>query len=248
MRSASCCAVRVLVAGIIALLLWGSTAFSQGPVEILAVHYPPYEFEEPENGLRGFDHEVVLAAFEREGVEAKITYTQWSRAVGLAREGKAAGILSCAESKEREKDFLHSNPISTATLGFLTLDSFLGNPQRLEDAAKYRTGAVLSYVASQQLEEAGIEHDRSRNDEVALRKLKEHRIEMFFSYVEATLYMARPFFTKGELKAFPVDVTDYHLCISKNWPGAEALISAFNRGLAEIRTDGTYEAIHARYR
>lgn len=57
-------------------------------VLIVATNYPPYEMENPEKGLKGFDVEVAEEAFNRAGIRTRIEFYPWARALEMSEEGK----------------------------------------------------------------------------------------------------------------------------------------------------------------
>ncbi len=225
------------------------SANADGEIEILAVHFPPFEFEKPENGLKGFDVETVVEAFHRKGVVAKVVFTPWARAIEMGRKGKAAGILSCAKNAKREEYFATSEPISFATRGYSALESNeVGSITKIEDGADYDVGTVIGYASSKELTDVGIKHDLSPDINTTLQKLRAGRIDLFFSELNATKYMAKQIIPGVSLKHYPTSQKAYHLCVSRNWPGSIELLTLFNEGLVEIQSDGTYDKIHAKYK
>lgn len=218
-------------------------------VEILAVDFPPYEFENPENGLRGFDVEVVEAAFERVGHQAVVTFLPWKRAKKLVADGTAPGLLTCGYRPERETDFAFSSPISGASRGFYTAPGFKGGELAdFTDAKGHKVGVVLGYTTEAKMKELNIPYDASTTDVAALMKLNTGRIDMFLTVRENADYLGRQLPFINTLKFHVIKRVDYYLCVSRNWPDYRLLIENFNRGLRLIRSDGTYMSIHSRYR
>ncbi len=50
------------------ITVFSRTALAEEKIEILAVDFPPYEFEHPVDGLAGFDVDTLVTAFARRGL------------------------------------------------------------------------------------------------------------------------------------------------------------------------------------
>ncbi|WP_020591279.1 substrate-binding periplasmic protein [Kiloniella laminariae] len=218
-------------------------------ITILAVHFPPFEFEKPEKGLKGFDVETVVEAFARKDIKAGISFMPWARALEKGRKGQAAGILSCAKNSTREQYFIHSDPISFATRGYTALEKRgLSRISETKDGAAYTVGSIIGYASTTELKTAGIKPDLSPDLATALEKLRKGRIDLLFGEINATEYMAQKIIPDVTLISYPTSQKAYHLCLSRNWPGSDELLNHFNEGLAEVQSDGTDDQIHAKYR
>lgn len=215
-----------------------------------AVNFPPYEIEHPKRpDLRGFDVEVILAAFKRVSIEAEIEFRPWNRIVSLAKEGRIAGMVSCAWKKERDRYIRFSEPISYATHSFVVKEQYKGKVLRsLEDAIDLRNLVVAGYVTEVELETAKVDFDRAMNDQLAITRLLERPYDTFYASKENIEYLARENSFSDKIRIFEIRKTSYHLCFSKKWPNSDVLTIKFNEGLAALIKDGTYQTIHDKYR
>lgn len=234
-----------------AFSLLSSFSFAQEKsLNILAVHFPPYEFETPVDGLRGFDIEVVEAAYQRVGISIKFEFLPWPRAVELAYSGKAFALLSCAWNKKRGQHLFFSNEISSATHGyFFRKGGKIPTFTSLSDFKNMKIVAVRGYSTQMKLEDLSIEHITARSNKIALNLLHSGRVNFFYGSVEANLYIAKQMGISQYLGVNTLEApVPYHLCISQKWPNSKYLLDQFNKGLSEIKNDGTYAAIHSKYR
>lgn len=230
------------------LLLSVSAASAQNAVEILAVHFPPYEMEKPEGGLPGFDVEVYREAFDRVGRKGSVAFLPWKRAVHLSKTGRAPGVLSCAYKPSRDKDFIFSDVLSYATRGYYVRPEFDASGRVELDIAKGQTvTAVTGYTTEKTMQELGVTIDPSPTDIAAIRKLVNRRVDMFFTSKESADYIGRPVNLANSMKFLTVKTIPYYVCFSRSWPNAEKLVEEFNRGLRVLRSEGRYEEIHAKY-
>lgn len=218
-------------------------------VPIVTEDYPPYEMVEPVNGLRGFDYEVVTETFSRMGYAARIEFLPWSRALLRVRLGEAAGAMTCAHMPERESYILYSDPISSFTSGLFVRWEFDGpSPATLEDLHGQRTASVDSYESLGALRKAGLNPIAAPNPPSAVRMLIAKRFDYLYLSLESTEFVLRDLGLSGRVRFYPIEMQNFHVCFSRTYPGAEALVQDFNKALAAVRADGTYAAIHAKYR
>ncbi|MEH6403452.1 MAG: transporter substrate-binding domain-containing protein, partial [Sneathiella sp.] len=210
-------------------------------VIIHAVNYPPYEIENPgQDGLRGFDVEVVIEAFKRVGMSADVEFLPWNRVLSMAKKGTTVAALSCAKSESRDHFFNYSDPISQSTNAFVASTDFKGtDPKHLIDAKGYRIIAVRGYVNELDLKKEKLEYQYAMNDLAALNLLLKRDFDFFYTTIEFIKYVAVDLNVADQLQYFDMQLSkNYHLCFSRHWPNSEALLAKFNSGLAQVRADG----------
>jgi len=238
---------------ILVLLLAQTEPLSAAPgtgksLTILATDYPPFEMEVPVEGLSGFDYEVVIEAFARTGWNAKIVFVPWKRAVAEARAGNAAGLLSCAYRAQREEFFLYSDQLSSSTDGVYYRREFAADPISTHtDLIGKKVGAVTGYSTYAKLTDFGIEPIDIPNDEAGIRMLEVGRLNFFLNGRQATDFLIKLLGLSGRFDFAVIADKPLFLCLSKSFPNSEGLLLDFNKGLAEVKADGTYAFIHAKY-
>ncbi len=235
------------------LLLICMTTIARAQETVLTIHavnFPPYEIENPDiDSLLGFDVEVVVAAFKKVGRRAQVEFRPWKRIVAMAKAGTTVAMLSCGKTAGREEYIYYSDPISTATRTYVSSIGYSGNaPKSIEDVEGLKVLVVSGYAAEKELKAIGVNYEPIIDDASALRVLINRDFDVFYTTKEFVQYIAGGLGLSDKLKYFDTGKQlFYHLCFSKEWPGSKTLRDIFNKGLAEIRADGTYDAIHARY-
>ncbi|NRA18825.1 MAG: transporter substrate-binding domain-containing protein [Oceanospirillaceae bacterium] len=226
-----------------------SSADERGTLSIAAEHYPPYEMKEPINGLRGFDYEVSVKALSIAGYETEVEFLPWKRVIQYAEKGIVVGILSCAFNKERENYIIFSDPISAAVDGFYVRKKFSGpKPTSLEDVKEERVGSVFGYASTQELESIGFVPMTARNTEMAISLLLKKRFDYLYIGQQSTDFIIKELGVSDLLDFYPIHKIDYHLCFSKRYEGIKPIVKAFNAALLVLRKNGTYRAIHDKYK
>jgi len=223
-------------------------------VEILGVHYPPYEIENPTDNRRGHDLEVIEAAFANVGIKANFTFLPWNRAVMIVKKGDATALMSCSYRPERDEFYQFSDVISLSTRGFYGLANYDGPIiKKLEDVKKpefsnISFGIVQGYALEQILKNMGVAYDSAPNDALGLKKIFAGRTDLFLTTKENTEYLLREMGEARKLQFFRLFDAKYHVCFSKKAPNVEHLLAEFNKGLRMLQYSGRYEEIHANYR
>lgn len=244
------CLAHILTIAMLAACLWRATPARAGEtVTILAVDYPPFEMSEPVNGLHGFDHEVVVEAFSRAGLDARVVYVPWTRAVSDTTNGLSEALLSCARNGEREKVYLFSKPISQDTYGLYYRKDFdLPDIRTLEDVVGHSVASVSGYASLAKLVEIDADPIEVPSETAGFKMLALNRFDFLYSGRQATDFQIMQLGMSGQFGFVETENWDYHLCFSRRHPRSKDLLPLFNTGLAELRADGTYQKIHARYR
>jgi len=245
------CKIVLHILMISAISMFSLVTITQAETVVLAVDadYRPNEIDPPENGLRGFDVEVVEAAFERVGIKAEMKFLPWSRGKSMTKLGKFTGLFTCAYRPEREQYFLFSDKISQATAGFWMRRQFDGLvPESMQDVRGLKTGGILENSTLKSVQDVNPDTLRFRTIKLAVQNLIKGVFDYFYQIKETTGYTIKLMGVSGELKFSPIKEKLYVVCFSKKWPGIEGLMARFNRGLAAVKADGTYDAIHDKYR
>ncbi|WP_421780270.1 substrate-binding periplasmic protein [Kiloniella litopenaei] len=244
--------VNSLLFSLMILILMATPLWAEEPELVIhSVDFPPYEIENPgSDNLRGFDVEVVIEAFDRVNVEVEVNFLPWKRIVAMARAGTTLAMLSCEKTTERKEFIYYSNPISKATRTYVASAEYSGKtPYSMEDAHGAKILVISGYAAEDELKKANLKYEPVIDDMSALRILLSRDYDFFYSSREFVEYTARGQGIADKFQYFDTGKqVFFHLCFSKKWPNSKVLRDKFDKGLEEIQSDGTYDAIHAKYK
>lgn len=236
------------LAGLCLALVLIQPGLAQERLKLLAFDWPPFAFQDPQDGLPGLDIEIVGAALAQEGITVEYVFLPRKRATRMVAAGETPGVISCSFLPERQRDFLYSNAVSGANRGFYVRRDYAGPIlARAGDARGMSVGAVTGYATEAKLREIGITADPSPNDQVAIRKLLEKRIDLFYTVRESTDYHIKDMNLSDQLRFYYLYQVDYHVCFSRKWPGAESLADRLNAGLLKLYDSDIYDRIREKY-
>ncbi|MBL6933655.1 MAG: amino acid ABC transporter substrate-binding protein [Rhodospirillales bacterium] len=212
--------------------------------------FPPYKMENSDSGLPGFDVEFLEEVFKRAGISVQIEYMPWERALYEARYGRVDGVCSCSSTLEREKYLYFSDPLGKASSGLFSLsEKGFTNLTRVEDIGDKKVGVIKGYNIVENLHAAKIKNIvELTNESQGLEMLFRGRIDFYYSYDAPTLFYLKNRNQSDMVTYHEISYGDYYSCLSKNLDGSEVLLKKFNTGLRQIKKDGTYDKILARYR
>ena len=221
-------------------------------IEVLATDFPPYELEQPIGSLEGFDVEVLKAAFQRVGIQARVQFVPWKRVVKSIEMGKAAAMLSCVDAEKRRSYVAVSEPISALTPVLAVHSQYSGSPlHSLEDTRNLKGIGLRGYAYKDELSKQELPHVVLDSNEQALLFLIKGRADVFYTIQENAAYTAKKLHITDQIRYFALSdkqASPFHLCFSKHWPKYRTLLRQFNKGLKQIQIDGTYKTIHNKYR
>ncbi|MBL4739661.1 MAG: transporter substrate-binding domain-containing protein [Sneathiella sp.] len=248
LRSLGLCIVLTL--SICGLVTNGS---AKDALIFFAVNYPPYDIENDSSGKRGFDVEVVEAAFASVGINTEVQFRPWKRIMSEVESGKATGAVTCSDVQARRSWVYLSDKLSVTRLAIVVGKS--NEPKNIltvNDLKQLNTVAVNGYASEKELTKLGIEHVKTNTIESALKMVTyRDSIHAFYGGWESTQFVASTMGIQEKLTFLP-DTSKtphpFYVCFSQKWPNVKTIIEQFNKGLNKIRQEGLYETIHTRYK
>jgi polar amino acid transport system substrate-binding protein len=230
-------------------ILLGGLAWAAAPLRLACNDFPPHKIETPgADGLLGFDVDIINEALRRTGWTAKISFLPWKRALEFAIRGDIDGLCSCSRTPEREATLVFSDELGAVSVGVFARDAAaLGGIARIEDMKGRRVAVVGGYNLEGELSAAGAIVEAASSDKNALDMLVGGNIDLLYGYELTTRHFMRTEAAPAAVDYRELRRNPYYFCLSRKLPEAEATMADFNRGLAEMRTDGSIARILARY-
>ena len=218
-------------------------------ISIATLEYAPFTGKNLR--FNGFVNHVIAESFKRKGHAVKFAYLPWKRAVTETQKGQYAALSYVYLSKDREKEFYLSDPISDEKIVFFHLKS---NPiqdwETLADLRNYKIGATRGYTYThefwQAVESKQLNVDVTDSDRQNFKKLFAGRIDLFPSALANGYSFLRKEFPRSKLRLVtyhpkPLSETTGHLAFSRSRKNSANLLQVFNQGLAELKQTGSYD-------
>lgn len=223
----------VLLAGLLA-----SPLAQAQTVPLCVGDFPPYNSASlPEQGPV---LQIARAAFQHAGLAVNVEFLPWPRLLKRAEAGECA-IVGIWRSAERDRRYAFSSAIVRQELG---LFGRIGSP-RGELRAQLIGVERGSYMPEQLAREA-----QRRYPVQGIRQnftmLAHGRIDLAFSDRAAGEFLLRErpeLAARIEWKGPRLEYKDAHLAAARQSATASAWVDAFERGLARLKAEGSYQRI-----
>lgn len=201
-----------------------------------------------EGELRGFSLDIVTAAFDAVGCKVRFTAMPYARCVRDVEVGRQIGCFNTTNSQANQQKFLfHEEPLFRGRI-LIYADPDRRAPFTDED---FRTGTfsiVRGFTYTDSFDRnAEIDKIAVESDFQTLAMVARKRADFAVVYEKvAQFQMAR---NRARIDPAPVPVhslTEFDLFISfskARFARSKALARMLDRGLREIRSNGTYAAI-----
>ncbi|SDI28117.1 substrate-binding periplasmic protein [Pseudomonas panipatensis] len=220
-------------------------ALADEPLQLVADRWPPYA--DAQMPGRGLAVHFVSVALTRAGYAISYAEVPWPRALHGVRTGEYDVVVDAWYSDERATYGEFSEPYLNNRLRLIKRT---GSPiafERLSDLYPYPLAVVRGYSYS-----AELESDR-RVQKVPVLTFGNAAAMVAAGRVELTLedeltarYLLnrelRELRDKLEFLPKPLSENPLHILVSRANPHHAEIVAAFNRELAQMRADGSYDA------
>jgi polar amino acid transport system substrate-binding protein len=211
--------------------------------------YAPFESQNEKGEIVGFDIDVVSAVAQKAGFEVKFVNTPWEGIFNTLQQGDRDFLVSAITiTDERKQTMDFSSPYFDAQqLIAVKKTSKVG---KFDDLKKQKvgvqTGTTGDEVVTKLLGKNSTNVKRFESTPLALKELESGGVDavvadngVIINYV--TNNSAAGFKTVSD-KSFAPE--QYGLAVKK---GNTELLEKLNKGLADIKADGTYDQIYTKY-
>lgn len=211
--------------------------------------YAPFESQNDKGEIVGFDIDVVTAIAAKAGIEVKFVNTPWEGIFNTLAQGDRDFLVSAITiTDERKQSMDFSNPYFDASQLIAVREN--SKVAKFDDLKKLKvgvqTGTTGDEVVTKLLGKNSTNVKRFESTPLALKELEAGGVDAVVAdngVVEN--YVANnttaKFKTVSDSSFTP---EQYGLAVRK---GNTELLEKLNKGLADIKADGTYDQIYAKY-
>ena len=206
--------------------------------------YPPFSFMDTKGNLVGFDVDIAEALAEKMGVEVNVQSSPWNGIIAAMVGGRFdACICSMSDTEERRKAVTFTDSYYSSGLSVWVQEG-TNDVNSIADFSGKVVGSTLGETGNQWAVENANGEWRNQTFQGLpdmLNALTTGRIEVMIGddvpvmLAKKQNEMEIKMVDVGELPRFPAAIS-----IQKNKP---ELLAGLNEALAEIKADGTYQAI-----
>ncbi|MEO8152034.1 MAG: basic amino acid ABC transporter substrate-binding protein [Rhizobacter sp.] len=211
--------------------------------------YAPFESQNEKAEIVGFDIDVVSAVAKKAGIEVKFVNTPWEGIFNNLQQGDRDLLVSAVTiTDERKQTMDFSNPYFDAQ----QLIAVKANSKisKFDDIKKLKvgvqTGTTGDEVVSKLQGKTSANIKRFESTPLALKELEAGGVDAVVADNGVVInYMNNNSGSKFKTvadKAFQPE--QYGLVVKK---GNADLLGKLNKGLSDIKADGTYDQIYAKY-
>ncbi|KAA3628382.1 MAG: amino acid ABC transporter [Proteobacteria bacterium] len=234
----------------LALIAGGSGAALADSVRIATEGaYPPFNMKSASGELEGFDVDIAKALCAKMNAKCDIVAQDWDGIIpGLLAKKYDAIIASMSITDERKQKVAFTSPYYSNYLRFVAAKGS-GLQATAEGLKGKNLGAQRATIAAQHLEDNFRKSASVKvydTQEAAYLDLKAGRIDALLS----DIYPAYDWMQQADNSGFEfigdsIDINDkIGIAVRK---GDKSLAEKFDKALKEIRADGTYQKINAKY-
>jgi len=210
---------------ILAILLASDSPGNAQPLSIATSEWRPYGYLE-DGKPAGFASEVLAKVLNKMGVEYRIEFMPWQRALDLAKTGETDAVYSFSYNAQRAEFLLYpETPLHPSEYVLYIRKSDAGKLKfdTLDDLKGYKVGITRGYSYSDALLKklADLENsEEAENDEMNFEKLNAGSIDFFPEDLLSGLILLRKLSLRDKIAYLDkrVIIKDYFIAFSKRSP------------------------------
>jgi polar amino acid transport system substrate-binding protein len=229
---------------IVLLLLTQGAAAEK--LRLVADAWPPFTDATLVNG--GLATDIVTTALARAGYASDFEQVPWARALLGVGEGRYDVLVNAWYTNDRTKLGQFSGEYLLNRVRFLKRKDAPIEYSNLQQLHTYPIAIVRGYAYSPEFDDdASLQKVPVHNFSMAVRMVAAHRVKLTLEdeYV-ARYYLARESSKVRNAVEFlpkPLSENSLHILVSLKNPQHEQIVAGFDREIAEMKADGSYERL-----
>ena len=210
--------------------------------------YAPFNYTNADGSLGGFDIEIANALCDDMQMTCEIIAQDWDGIIPGLKAGKYDAIVAAMSiTPERAEQVSFTDPYFSNTLVFLAKEGSAFDPSNSDDINAKSIAAQRSTISSQWLEETYPAANMQLYDTLsnAFLDLGSGRVEAMISdKLPAVEWLSSASGSSYVVKGDEIDINDnFGIAVRLGDP----LQAKINTSLANIKANGTYDAINQKY-
>ncbi|GAB2918954.1 substrate-binding periplasmic protein [Rheinheimera gaetbuli] len=209
-------------------------------------YYPHYAADLPQQGAVS---EVVRQAFLLQGIDIKLEFMPFARALRQSQQADYIGLVAAWYDDERAQHFYYSQPLYANQIVFFKRKHKAIAYHDYTDLAAQglRLALIQGYLQPQGLMQSQPNLVQVATDEQAFFMLAKGRVDLVPADKLNGLYLLEnklpQYVEQLDWLTPALEQRPMYLLLSKQDPRSEYLMQQFNTGLSELRQSGQYQQI-----
>jgi polar amino acid transport system substrate-binding protein len=215
-------------------------------LRLVADAWPPFTDATLVNG--GLATDIVSTALARAGYASDFEQVPWARALLGVGEGRYDVLVNAWYTEERTRLGQFSGEYLVNRVRFIKRKDAPIEFNNLQELHTYPVAVVRGYAYSQAFDDdASLQKVPVHNFAMAVRMVAADRVKLTLEdeYV-ARYYLARESAKVRNAVEFlpkPLSENSLHILVSLKNPHHEEIVASFDREIAEMKADGSYEQL-----
>lgn len=218
---------------------------------VTAAQDPWAPFVQKDNANPGVSVEIITEAFKSQGHTVDFKIMPWTRALNEVKTGKVDVLVATWYTNERTSYLKYSDPYLENSLKFIKRKGDGYEYNGFDSLSGKTVGIIRNYGYGDEFLAATNFKKPEANDLVAnAKKLMAKRIDLTLEdelVAKSTLTGAGMNLADFEFTNNALSVNPLHVTSGLANPNNTQYIEAFNKGLAEIKANGKFDEILAKY-
>ncbi|MGL1903221.1 MAG: transporter substrate-binding domain-containing protein [Fibrobacterales bacterium] len=231
-------------------MLATSPLLAQNSISIAVGEWDPYISKDLKND--GVIAQIIVEAFELEGITVQFEYEPWQRALLEVEHGTKDATPGWSPVEERKTHFYFTDSFMDESMVFFHLKDTLFDWQTINDLSGKALGGVYYYNYLDEFEKAEksglITVDRTSSELLNFKKLLSGRISAFPVDLNFGYSLIHKNFTPEQAARLTHHKTPLYsepvvMLMSKKVPNNKRLLTLFNKGLKSLKKSGRFKEL-----
>lgn len=209
-------------------------------------YFPPFEYVDQNGVYKGFNVDIIRAIAIDMGLDIDIVPMTWKDAIAKLEVGEIDGLEGMKRTAERDGLYDFSDPYYTSALSIF-IEAQNNYIKSLDDLTHLKVAVQADDVAYAIVAKiAGVTIVETDSQLQALELLIAGEVDGYIGNRETGLYSIQKYEYQDYVKIIGESLNPQHYCIALK-RGSQIQLSLLNRGLANIKKDGTYDKIYKKW-
>ncbi len=225
-------------------------------IAVDAAGWPPFVYEDPKTGkASGASFDILREILTRANLDFEVKFLPWKRCLVLGANGDFDIVMDGTFSAERDKSFFFTEPFYTINSAlYYSVKQHPQGPPKINQIADYQNHSFCGLFGYNytmySIPEENI-FSKSFEEKHRLKLLHAGRCDFLIGDIEILQgFEKMGMISLDKLKRIPIlgaEPKQFFMLLSRKKNSNKKLLKLINKGLENLKKDGTYEKIFKSY-